>query len=358
VASSELPVRYSEYRVFALRHLVALFALCVFVAMPKGPEAPFPDLADSWLELPLVLRGSGRLLGILTSLWLLIGWGRRLASVVLAAVTMFFSAYGQVDGRVGAGIVVLALCLFTFPGSDVLALPIGRERKRFDAKWTESWFRVVWALGGVLWPLSLLLGSSSVGVWVVFAAAGLGGFSLFFEPSPKASVGALVCLLVGIATAPNPFAPVLLLPIFGWLLFDERWFRPRVSSESVVFFDGHCSMCNDAVRFVMKEEASHVFRFAPLQGETAKEMLPPRATDAVDTMMLSTPQGTYQRSEAALRIARGMGGFWATLWIGRIVPLDVRDAVYDWIAKNRYRWFPPLDACPIPTPAERERFLP
>lgn len=343
---------------FALRVLVALFAMCVFLSMPKGTTTPFPDLADSWLEVPGVVRGGGRLLGMVACVWLLSGWGRRLASALIAAAMTFFACYGQVDVRVGAGVVVLALCLLTFPGSDVIAFRFGREGKGLDNKWIGPWFRFMWALGGVLWPLPLVLGNSSLGGWAVLAATGLGGFSLFFEPSLKAALGSVACLLVGIASAPDPLWPILLLPLFGWLLFDERWFPPRVSAGSVVFFDGHCSMCNDAVRFVMKEEATHVFRFAPLQGDTAKELLPPRATEAIETMVLSTEQGNYQRSDAALRIARGMGGFWATLWVARFVPRDVRDAAYDWVARNRHRWFPALDACPIPTPEERDRFLP
>lgn len=105
--------------------------------------------------------------------------------------------------------------------------------------------------------------------------------------------------------------------------------------------------------------------FAPLQGETARAVLArhPEAGDALESVVYvrgvgSPEERAYVRSDAVLAILRDVGGIYRPLSVLRFVPRPIRDAVYDWIAKNRYRWFGKLDSCRLPTGDMAERFLP
>jgi predicted DCC family thiol-disulfide oxidoreductase YuxK len=129
----------------------------------------------------------------------------------------------------------------------------------------------------------------------------------------------------------------------------------------LLLYDGVCALCNGAVRFVLKRDAGHTVRFAPLQGDTAGRLLADRPElSGIDSMIWFDADGrAFTRSAAALAIARHVGGGWATLGaLARIVPVPVRDAVYDLVARVRYRVFGRYDACPVPPPEHRARFLP
>ena len=129
------------------------------------------------------------------------------------------------------------------------------------------------------------------------------------------------------------------------------------SSGPILFFDGHCSLCNAAVDFTMARSKS--IRFAPLQGETAARLLSDEQRD-LNSVALRLPDGTvHRRSTASLVAMRFFGGLWPL--VGRIallVPRFVRDGVYRVIAANRYRWFGKTETCRLPTPEEQVRFLP
>jgi predicted DCC family thiol-disulfide oxidoreductase YuxK len=110
---------------------------------------------------------------------------------------------------------------------------------------------------------------------------------------------------------------------------------------------------------ILRADRRREFRFAPLQGETAKRLLPALPADPGQwALIVLDEDGFHDRSDAAIRIARRLGGRWTVLSWLRIVPRFIRDPVYRVIARNRYRWFGRKDACRIPTAAERERFLP
>jgi predicted DCC family thiol-disulfide oxidoreductase YuxK len=127
----------------------------------------------------------------------------------------------------------------------------------------------------------------------------------------------------------------------------------------IVYYDGLCNLCDGFVRFVVARDRSGRFRFAPLQGETARVRLGERfAGSGVDTIVLEEPKRFRIRSDAALAILTGLGGFWrlaAVLWIA---PRRLRDAGYTYVARNRRRWYGARDACRVPTEGERQRFLP
>jgi len=127
----------------------------------------------------------------------------------------------------------------------------------------------------------------------------------------------------------------------------------------IIFFDGVCGMCNRFVDIVRGADKAGVFRFAPLQGETARRLLPPLQDDAREWSMLYLDErGLHDQSDASLQVYRRLGGAWAVLSWFRVVPRFLRTPVYRWIARNRYRWFGRRADCRVPTPEERERFLP
>ena len=129
----------------------------------------------------------------------------------------------------------------------------------------------------------------------------------------------------------------------------------------LLLYDGVCALCNGAVTFVLKRDTSGSVRFAPLEGETAARFLAEHPELAgIDSMIWIDAAGcALTRSAAALAIARHVGGGWATLAaVSRIVPTVVRDALYDLIARTRYRIFGRYDSCPIPPAEHRARFLP
>ncbi len=121
-----------------------------------------------------------------------------------------------------------------------------------------------------------------------------------------------------------------------------------------------CNLCNGAVRFIAANDPERRFAFSALQSPRARQMLGERADDAreSDTVVLLAGGRCYERSDAALHIALGLRAPWPLMFIAILIPRGVRDAVYRWIARNRYRWFGRSDACALPPPGLRERFLP
>ncbi len=127
----------------------------------------------------------------------------------------------------------------------------------------------------------------------------------------------------------------------------------------IVFFDGVCGLCNASVDWLLARDDRAVLRFAPIQGETALRMLGRLAGNPESwSMVLVDDTGRYRRSDAAIRIVRHLGGWWACIGLLLIIPRGLRDGVYGWVARNRYRFFGRRETCRLPTPAERGRFLP
>lgn len=126
----------------------------------------------------------------------------------------------------------------------------------------------------------------------------------------------------------------------------------------VVLFDGVCNFCNGAVNFIIKHDKDRRFKFAALQSEFGEQKRVEFAIGAdVDSVVLIEDGKAYMHSTAALRIARGLGGFWALAYAFITVPAFIRDWAYELFAKYRYRLFGRQDACMLPTPDVRERFM-
>lgn len=127
----------------------------------------------------------------------------------------------------------------------------------------------------------------------------------------------------------------------------------------IIFFDGVCGMCNRFVNVILGADAQGIFRFAPLQGETAKRLLPPMPSDPEEwSMLYLDARGLHDQSDASLEVYRRLGGAWVLLSLLRFIPQGIRNPIYRIIARNRYRWFGRRDTCRIPTPDEQDRFLP
>jgi predicted DCC family thiol-disulfide oxidoreductase YuxK len=133
----------------------------------------------------------------------------------------------------------------------------------------------------------------------------------------------------------------------------------------IILFDGVCNLCNASVQFIIERDPTAVFRFASLQSNAGQAILAENALNAAlkneasaeDSVILVENGKVYDRSTAALRIARRLSGGVKLLYVFIIVPRPIRDFVYKFIAKNRYRWFGKQDACWMPTKELKARFL-
>ena len=131
--------------------------------------------------------------------------------------------------------------------------------------------------------------------------------------------------------------------------------------KKIILFDGVCNLCNSSVQFVIKRDKKDIFRFAPLQSEIGKKMVEERGIDTstVDSIILVEPNiAYYTKSSAAIEIANDLGGIWKILNVFTyILPVSVRDWIYDFIARNRYKWFGKKEQCMIPTPEMKAKFI-
>lgn len=128
----------------------------------------------------------------------------------------------------------------------------------------------------------------------------------------------------------------------------------------LILFDGVCNLCNNSVQYVIKHDKKKIFLFTSLQGEIGRNIINHFNIDTnkVDSILLFTPdKKIYAKSTAALKIALKLNIPVKLLSIFFIVPTFIRDAVYSYIAKNRYKWFGKKEACYIPTPELNNRFL-
>lgn len=129
--------------------------------------------------------------------------------------------------------------------------------------------------------------------------------------------------------------------------------------SAVVLFDGVCNFCNGAVNFIIARDGDGYFKFAPLQSEIGIETQKEYGFDStkIDSIILVEEGKVFLHSTAALKIAKHLNGLWPAFYIFIIVPRPIRDWVYKLFAKYRYKLFGRQDACMIPTPDVKARFL-
>lgn len=128
--------------------------------------------------------------------------------------------------------------------------------------------------------------------------------------------------------------------------------------KRIVLFDGECNFCDASVQFIIKRDPKALFQFASLQSEVGEKLLKEYTVpENTDSIVLIEEDMYYTDSTAALKIARNLSGFWQLFYGFIFIPKTLRDEVYRWIAKNRYKWFGKKQQCLLPTKEQRERFL-
>ncbi|OYZ01462.1 MAG: hypothetical protein B7Y37_07280 [Sphingobacteriia bacterium 28-36-52] len=130
------------------------------------------------------------------------------------------------------------------------------------------------------------------------------------------------------------------------------------NTNPVILFDGVCNLCNSSVLFVIKHDPRKQFRFASIQGDYGQQVLkqfhlPP---NSLNSFILLKDNQIYTHSTGALKVAKELSGAWPLLYAFIIVPPFIRNAVYQFIANNRYKWFGKKEQCMVPSPALKELF--
>ena len=131
-------------------------------------------------------------------------------------------------------------------------------------------------------------------------------------------------------------------------------------NKKIILFDGICNLCNSAVTIVIKQDKKNTFLFAAIQSKKGKEIIDYLEIDIakIDSIILYEPGVSYEvKSTAALKIMNDFGQFWQLTKLLWVFPKSLRNQVYDFIAKNRYKWFGKKESCMIPTNDLKEKFL-
>ena len=131
-------------------------------------------------------------------------------------------------------------------------------------------------------------------------------------------------------------------------------------NKKIIIFDGVCNLCNNTVLKVIKYDEKNIFLFTALQSEEGKEIINHLGIDLskVDSIILYEPGISYDiKSTAALKIMQEFKGFWVLSRLFLMTPEYVRNVIYDFIAKKRYKWFGKRENCMIPTPELNAKFL-
>ena len=135
-------------------------------------------------------------------------------------------------------------------------------------------------------------------------------------------------------------------------------------APTLLLYDGVCALCNGTVRFLLRRDHQDQFRFAPLQSATGEAILRSHNRDPNDLNTVcviagyGSPEATLLiKSDAMLYAVAQLGGFWRISAFARLVPRTVRDAVYDLVARTRYRVFGKYRACPLPSPGDQVKFF-
>lgn len=132
-----------------------------------------------------------------------------------------------------------------------------------------------------------------------------------------------------------------------------------MTESPIILFDGVCNFCNSTVNFILGQDKKQVFRFAALQSEAGQQLLKAYQLPQQDfnSFILIENHKPYRTSTAALRLVKHLPWYWQWAQLFWVVPRFMRDAAYRLIANNRYKWFGKREACMVPSPEVRKRFL-
>ncbi len=128
--------------------------------------------------------------------------------------------------------------------------------------------------------------------------------------------------------------------------------------KTILFFDGVCNLCNGFVDFLVRADRHTVIHLASLQGPTAKKLLASRLVVEMQSVVLNDDGQVFTGAEAVGRVFQKLPLPYRVLALILWVPRPMGDAIYNWVARNRYRWFGQRSTCRLPTEAEKSHFLP
>jgi predicted DCC family thiol-disulfide oxidoreductase YuxK len=130
--------------------------------------------------------------------------------------------------------------------------------------------------------------------------------------------------------------------------------------KKIILFDGICNLCNNSVQYVIKQDTKDVFRFVALESALGQKIMRHIgiADKNIDSIVVYQPGiAYYYKSAALIEITKSLQGIFHYGLLFKILPISLRDIVYDYIAKNRYRWYGKKESCMIPTPELKTKFL-
>ena len=130
-------------------------------------------------------------------------------------------------------------------------------------------------------------------------------------------------------------------------------------TKKIIFYDGHCNLCNGFVNAIIKLDKKSIFLFAPLNGNHAKNLLKKNKikNTTIDSVVLFNNNNISYKSKAVIEILISLGGIYRVLVMTKIIPRAILDWLYDIVAKNRYSWFGKHDRCMVPDKKIISKFL-
>ncbi|AOW19466.1 thiol-disulfide oxidoreductase DCC family protein [Urechidicola croceus] len=133
----------------------------------------------------------------------------------------------------------------------------------------------------------------------------------------------------------------------------------NIPQQPLLFFDGVCNLCNSSVQYIIKHDKNNQFTFASLQSDAVKNILLQfeETNSKLDSILLIHNDKIYSKSSAILRVAKILGGFHKMAYFFIVIPKPLRNWMYDFIAKNRYKWFGQRESCMVPSSQLKNRFL-
>lgn len=130
--------------------------------------------------------------------------------------------------------------------------------------------------------------------------------------------------------------------------------------KKIILFDGICNLCNSSIQLIIKKDRNDDFRFVAIQSELGQKIIKHIGVDLskTDSILLYEPRNAYYyKAEAVFKISEYLGGLYSLVSVLSIVPKSLSNFVYDYIAKNRYKWYGKKESCMIPTPELKAKFL-
>lgn len=131
-------------------------------------------------------------------------------------------------------------------------------------------------------------------------------------------------------------------------------------NKKIILFDGVCNLCDTTVQFIIKHDKNDIFRFVALQSDLGEKIIKHIGLDRskTDSIILYQPgQAYYYKADAAFKIANELGSIYSLISVFSILPKWLTNKVYDYIARNRYKWYGKKDECMLPTQAMKAKFL-